>query len=248
MGTSHLLGQNFAKPFSVKFADRENVEQYAWQTSWGVSWRLIGALIMVHGDDKGLVLPPRMAPIQVVIVPVHSVQGDDVWQAATDLAERLRQKGCRAHVDDRQNVTTGYKYGDWELRGVPLRVEMGPRDLKDGAAVLVRRDTGDKGQSGLAGIEDTVAGMLDTIQSDMLESARRRAAGMSSTAQDYESLVSLISDGGFVRAGWCGNEKCEERIKEETGADIRLVDEDGSGPCIVCGSPSVHGALFARGY
>lgn len=249
MGTSHLLGQNFAKPFSVKFADKDNVEQYAWQTSWGVSWRLIGALIMVHGDDRGLVLPPRVAPTQVVIVPVHSVRGDKVWQAATDLAERLRHNGCRAHVDDRQNVTTGYKYGDWELRGVPLRVEMGPRDLKSGAAVLARRDTGTKEQSGLENIEDTIVGVLDTIQNDMLESARRRAAGMTSMAQDYESLVSLISDGGFVRARWCGNGKCEETIKEETSADIRLVDgEGGSGPCVVCGSPSVHGALFARGY
>ncbi len=249
MGTSHLLGQNFAKAFSVKFADKENVEQYAWQTSWGVSWRLIGALIMVHGDDKGLVLPPRVAPTQVVIVPVHSVRGDKVWQAATDLAERLRHNGCRAHVDDRQNVTTGYKYGDWELRGVPLRVEMGPRDLKSGAAVLARRDTGTKEQSGLENIEDAIAGVLDAIQRDMLESARRRVAGMTSTAQDYESLVSLISGGGFVRARWCGNGKCEETIKEETGADIRLVDgEGGSGPCIVCSSPSVHEALFARGY
>ena len=249
MGTSHLLGQNFAKPFSVKFADKENVEQYAWQTSWGVSWRLIGALIMVHGDDRGLVLPPRVAPIQAVIVPVHSVQGDKVWLAARDLAERLRQNGCRAHVDDRQNVTTGYKYGDWELRGVPLRVEIGPRDLKNGAAMLVRRDTGAKEQSGLADIAGTITGVLETIQSDMLESARRRAAGLASAAQDYESLVSLISDGGFVRAHWCGNEKCEETIKEETGADIRLVDGgDGSGPCVVCGSPSVHEALFARGY
>ena len=249
MGTSHLLGQNFAKPFSVKFADKENVEQYAWQTSWGVSWRLIGALIMVHGDDRGLVLPPRVAPTQVVIVPVHSVRGDKVWLAATDLAGRLRQSGCRAHVDDRQNVTTGYKYGDWELRGVPLRVEMGPRDLKDGTAVLARRDTGAKEQSGLADIEDTIAGVLDTMQNDMLESARRRAAGLASAAQDYESLASRISAGGFVRARWCGSEKCEGTIKEETGADIRLVDGEGdSGPCVVCGSPSVHGALFARGY
>ena len=249
MGTSHLLGQNFSKPFSVKFADKENVEQYAWQTSWGVSWRLIGALIMVHGDDRGLVLPPRVAPIQAVIVPVHSVKGDKVWLAATELVERLRHSGCRAHVDDRQNVTTGYKYGDWELRGVPLRVEMGPRDLKNGTAVLVRRDTGAKEQSGLENIEGDVVGLLDTIQGDMLESARRRAAGMTSAAQDYESLVSLISGGGFVRAHWCGNGKCEETIKDETGADIRLVDGgDGSGPCVVCSSPSVHEVLFARGY
>ena len=249
MGTSHLLGQNFAKPFSVKYADRDNEEQYAWQTSWGASWRLIGALIMVHGDDKGLVLPPKVAPIQVVIIPVHSVHGDNVWRAAGDLAGRLRRDGCRAHVDDRSNVTTGYKYGDWEMRGVPLRVEMGPRDMKSGTAVLARRDTGTKQTVDYAVVADTISGLLDAIQSDMLESARRRADSLTFEADSYDSLKGRISGGGFVRARWCGNEKCEVLVKDETGADIRLVDAgEGAGPCVACGSTSTSRALFARGY
>lgn len=249
MGTSHLLGQNFAKPFSVKYADRDNVEQYAWQTSWGASWRLIGALIMVHGDDAGLVLPPRVAPIQAVIIPVHSVRGDDVWRAADDLAGRLRRDGCRVHVDDRSNVTTGYKYGDWEMRGIPLRVEMGPRDLKSGTAVLARRDTKTKETVDYAGVADAISAILDTIQADMLESARRRAENLTFEADAYDSLKKRISDGGFVRARWCGNEKCEVVVKEKTGADIRLVEDgEGAGPCVVCGSTSTSKALFARGY
>ena len=249
MGTSHLLGQNFSKPFSVKYADRDNVEQYAWQTSWGASWRLIGALIMVHGDDAGLVLPPKVAPIQAVIIPVHSVHGDDVWRAAGDLAGRLRRDGYRVHVDDRSNVTTGYKYGDWEMRGVPLRVEMGPRDLKSGTAVLVRRDTKAKETVDHAGVADAISAILDTIQADMLESARRRAESLTFEADAYDSLKGRISGGGFVRARWCGNEKCEALAKEETGADIRLVEDgEDAGPCAVCGSTSTSRALFARGY
>ena len=249
MGTSHLLGQNFAKPFSVKYADRDNVEQYAWQTSWGASWRLIGALIMVHGDDAGLVLPPKVAPIQVVVIPVHSVRGDDVWRAAGDLADGLRRDGCRVHVDDRSNVTTGYKYGDWEMRGVPLRVEMGPRDLKSGTVVLARRDTKAKETVGYEGVADAIPAILDTIQADMLESARRRAENLTFESDDYDSLKGRLSGGGFVRTRWCGNEKCEALVKEETGADIRLVEAgEGAGPCVVCGSTSASRALFARGY
>lgn len=250
MATSHLLGQNFAKPFSVKYADKDNVERHVWQTSWGVSWRAIGAMIMVHGDDRGLVLPPRVAPIQAVIVPVRSKPGDAVRRAAGDMAEKLNGAGCRVHVDDRDNVTTGYKYGDWEMRGVPLRIEIGPRDMKRGSAVLARRDTGSKRQASLDGIADTVLHMLERMQDEMLESARSNAQRLYRTAEVYDALAGMLAGaGGFVRALWCGDAKCEDAVKEDTGADIRLMhDAEGGGPCIVCGSAAKSWALFARAY
>lgn len=250
MGTSHLLGQNFAKVFSVKYADGDNVERYAWQTSWGVSWRLIGALIMVHGDDQGLVLPPRVAPIQVVLIPVRSKPGDEVRQAASEAAERLGMAGCRVHIDDRDNVTVGYKYSDWEMRGVPLRMEIGPRDLKQRSAVLVRRDVGSKENVRLDDVTDVVPRILEVIQNDMLKRARYHADEMTRAADGYDMLAGILSDkGGFVWVPWCGDDACEDSIKDGTSADIRLVsDMNDESPCVVCNSSTGSRALIARGY
>ena len=250
MGTSHLLGQKFSIPFSVKFADRDNVEHHVWQTSWGVSWRLIGAMIMVHGDDRGLVLPPRVAPTQVVVVPIYFGETEAVREAATRLAATLREAGIRVHLDDRDEVTPGFKFHDWELRGVPIRVEMGPRDLRANKAVLVRRDDGSKTDVPLEGISAGTSGMLDEIQRDMLESARRQASGLTHTVDDYQAFREMAASGGFLSAHWCGRDQCESAIKEETGADIRLIQEEETGPgsCVLCGKEAPARALFARGY
>ena len=251
MGTSHMLGQNFAKPFSVKYADRDNVEHYAWQTSWGVSWRLLGAMIMIHGDDRGLVLPPRMAPIQVVIVPILFSNKDAVLETVGSISDLLRNVGVRVHVDDREHVSPGSKFHDWELRGVPLRIEVGPRDVKSGKAVVARRDESSKASIQIDTVSDTVRAMLDTMQNDMLERARMRAADITGTAPDYDSLKRGVASGGFWWACWCGRDACETAIKEETGADIRLLPlqsgDDDCGPCVLCGNDGTS-ALFARSY
>lgn len=248
MGTSHMLGQNFSRPFLVKYADQNNTEHYGWQTSWGVSWRLLGAMIMVHGDDKGLVLPPRMAPIQVVIIPILVSDTDAVMGAAESLYRTLQNMGIRTHIDTRENVSPGFKFNDWELRGVPLRVEVGPRDLKTGTIVAARRDTLSKDTIRLDDAPDTIRNTLDTIQDDMLEKARQQAAGMTGEASTYTDLRDGIERGGFWWAFWCGRESCEDAIKEETGADIRLLSKERGGSCILCQDADGTRVLFARGY
>lgn len=251
MGTSHLLGQNFSIPFDVKFADKDNIERHVWQTSWGVSWRLLGALIMVHGDDKGLVLPPRVAPTQVVIVPIQSRRNKNhsVQEAADAIRDALRKVGIRVHVDDRPGLQPGFKFNDWEMRGVPLRLEIGPRDVERQEAVLARRDSGIKKSVPQEGIADTVSDLLDVIQSDMLDTARHKAASLTHTIHDYDSLLVGSDEGGFLKASWCGDSDCEEAIHQKTGADIRLILKDDSNhTCVRCGQRSNHQVLFARGY
>ncbi len=275
MGTSHFLGQNFSKPFDVKFADKDNVEHHAWQTSWGVSWRLVGAMIMVHGDDKGLVLPPRVAPVQAVVVPIIPNQkaAAEVVQKAEEVGAALRGAGVRVHADLRTGLTPGYKFNDWELRGVPLRVEIGPRDIKDGVVVAVARHTGEKSKVPIGQIPSRIPRMLDDVQDGMLKRARMLLEQKTADVSSYDVFVRTITDGGgFVRAGWCGQAECEDAIKERSGAEIRVIpfeeeeaaakaESDGGGggpspqprkdaaPCIVCGRPgSASPPLFARGY
>ena len=251
MGTSHLLGQKFSIPFSVKFADKDNIEHHVWQTSWGVSWRLIGAMIMVHGDDRGLVLPPKVAPIQAVIIPIYfGGAADDVRRAVQDAAGTLRAAGIRVHVDDRDEVTPGFKFHDWELRGVPLRLELGPRDLRSGRMVAVRRNTGSKEDVPLDGVAGYAADILDAIQQEMLESARRQASSLTRRVNNYDEFRRATETGGFLSAPWCGNDGCEGTIKEDTGAEVRLIqaDDPEEGTCMVCGNASKSRALFARGY
>ena len=248
MGTSHMLGQNFARPFDVKFADRDNIEHYVWQTSWGVSWRLIGAMIMVHGDDRGLVLPPRVAPLQVVIVPIYFSDRDMVREAVTRLAGVLRDANIRVHIDDRDQVTPGFKFHDWELRGVPLRLEVGPRDVRDQKVVAVRRDTGAKERVPVGDTVTAIPRILDAVQHDMLEAARSRAAGLTYAASDRDQLRKAVKKGGFVWARWCGDDSCENMIKEDTGADIRLIHDMKGDACVWCPNTSLYRTLFARGY
>ncbi|MEK6929430.1 MAG: His/Gly/Thr/Pro-type tRNA ligase C-terminal domain-containing protein, partial [Thermoproteota archaeon] len=252
MGTSHFLGQNFSVPFEVKFTDKDNVEQFAWQTSWGVSWRLIGAMIMIHGDDKGLVLPPKVAPIQVVIVPIYKSDEakEIVFPKLNEIREQLESKKIRVHVDDRSELTPGYKFNDWELKGIPLRIEIGPKDIEKQQVILAKRYNREKISIGFSEIEKIVT-ILDEIQKDMLKTARVKASENTINISDYSEFKSKIGKGGFFNAYWCGKIECEEKIKEETGADIRVIpfgSENTDGKCIYCQEQSIATPIFARGY
>ncbi|MCS6768554.1 MAG: proline--tRNA ligase [Candidatus Nitrosocaldus sp.] len=252
MGTSHNLGQNFSRPFNIRFLDRDGREQYAWQTSWGISWRLIGAVVMVHGDDKGLVLPPRIAPIQVIIIPIfYDSDKDAVLDKCRRIYTLLRER-FRVHLDDREEYTPGYKFNDWELKGVPLRVEVGPRDVKQGKAVLARRDTGSKAVVGDEGLLDMVEEVLEDIQHSLYSRAQEFLRSHTFHADSYDEFKAHIEH-GFVKAYWCGSGECEARMKEETGADIRVIPFDQEdvakdGSCIYCGKGAKSIAYFARAY
>jgi len=252
MGTSHFLGQNFSKPFEVKFADKDNVEHYAWQTSWGISWRLIGAMIMIHGDDQGLVLPPKIAPIQVVIVPIYkNDEGKEkVLPKVEEIRKILESKEIRVHVDDRSELSPGYKFNDWELKGVPIRVEIGPKDIEKQSVVIAKRYNREKSSLGFTEIEK-ISTILDKIQTDMLKTAIKQAKENTIDISDYTEFKLKIEKGGFFNAPWCGKVECEEKIKEETGADIRVIpfgSENTNEKCMYCLEQSISIPIFARGY
>jgi prolyl-tRNA synthetase len=252
MGTSHFLGQNFSKPFEVKFADKDNVEHFAWQTSWGVSWRLIGAMIMVHGDDKGLVLPPKVAPIQVVIIPIYNLDEDKkrVLEKTDEIKKQLESISIRVHIDDRNELSPGYKFNDWEMKGVPLRIEIGPKDIQKQKVVLAKRYNKEKIDLILEEIEK-IDLILNEIQTKMLETARKQAKLNTVNISNYSEFKEKIEKGGFFNAHWCGKQECEDKIKEETGADIRVIPfdrENKDGKCIYCNEQSTVAPIFARGY
>lgn len=253
MGTSHFLGQNFSKPFDVKFLDKQNVETFAWQTSWGVSWRLIGALIMVHGDDKGLVLPPRVAPIQVVIVPIYYSPTDReaVITKASEIRTTLAQLNLRVHIDARDEVTPGYKFHDWEMKGVPLRVEIGPKDIAKGKMVIVQRDNLQKTDLAFENSGDEILNTLNEIQQRLFANAQKLLKEKTMQITNFEKFKSEMEKGALVYSPWCGESKCEEVIKESTGAEIRVIPFDAindNAVCIVCKNPSKTYAIFARSY
>jgi len=252
MGTSHFLGQNFSKPFEVKFADKDNVEHFTWQTSWGVSWRLIGAMIMVHGDDNGLVLPPNVAPTQVVIVPIY--RNDEgkkiVLSKVEEIKTNLESEEIRVHVDDRSELSPGYKFNDWELKGVPLRIEIGPKDIEKQSMVIAKRYNREKSSLGFDEIKK-ISSILDEIQKNMLKNAQEKARENTIDISDYAEFKSKIEGGGFFNAPWCGKLECEEKIKEETGADIRVIpfgSENSNLKCAYCQEQSMSIPIFARGY
>ena len=254
MGTSHFLGQNFSKPFDVKFLDEQNVETFAWQTSWGVSWRLIGALVMVHGDNKGLVLPPRVAPIQIVIVPIYYSPTDreTVLNKSMRLKVILEKKNLRVQIDSRDEFTPGYKFNDWEMKGVPLRIEIGPKDLAKGKMVLVRRDNLKKTDLTFdMNVKDGVINVLNEIQKTLFENAKKILNDRIKKVTDFDEFKKELEKGMFLYSPWCGDQKCEETIKESTGADIRVIPFDGknsNSSCIICKKPSKLEVIFARGY
>jgi len=252
MGTSHFLGQNFSKPFEVKFADKDNVEHFAWQTSWGVSWRLIGAMIMAHGDDKGLVLPPKVAPMQIVIVPIYrNEEGKNiVLPKVEEIQKKLELNDIRIHVDDREGLSPGYKFNDWELKGVPLRIEIGPKDIENQKIVVAKRYNLEKVDLSFEEIEK-IPLILDEIQVEMLKKAKEQAQNNTLEITDYLEFKSKIEKGGFFNSPWCGKLECEDKIKEETGAEIRVIpfnSEDNTKECIYCKEPSTSIPIFARGY
>lgn len=253
LGTSHHLGQNFSKPFEIKFLGKDTHEHFAWQTSWGVSWRLIGALIMVHGDDKGLILPPKIAPIQIVIVPIFKDKdAQHVKDNAREIATELQRAGIRAHVDDRDEYTSGWKFNEWEMKGVPLRINIGSRDIEKGQLEFVRRDTKEKSSANRSTLVDTTSVILEAIQKNLFEKASKLLQDKISRPANHDEFKSILeSKGGFASAGWCGRLECEEKIKEETGADIRVIpfdQKDKPPTCISCGQNSEKVALFARAY
>ncbi|PIO05833.1 proline--tRNA ligase [Candidatus Micrarchaeota archaeon CG08_land_8_20_14_0_20_59_11] len=250
-GTSHLLGQNFAKIFGIRFKTADGKEDLAWQTSWGVSTRLIGALAMVHGDDRGLVLPPLVAPLQVVIVPIFKTEEDKkmALRSAEKLIAALDAKGITTHFDERDERSPGWKFNEWEMKGVPIRVEIGLKDLAKQGMTIVRRDKGEKEFLDDAKAADYIATQLDAMQKDLLLRARAEAQSRMFEAKDYAEFKQLVEK-GFVKAGWCGDARCEEAIKEETGATLRAIpfDEKPKGNCVFCGKPAKETAYFARSY
>jgi len=252
-GTSHNLGQNFAKAFNIRFEDQNQQLRHAWTTSWGVTTRLIGAVIMTHGDDKGLQLPPRVAPYQVVIVPIPGKHYEEsVRPAARSLRDMLQRAGIRAHLDDREEHTPGWKYNEWELRGVPLRAELGPRDVTKGQTVLVRRDTREKAFVSLDAVAQKASDLLEDIQTSLFERARQFMVDNTSEVSSYEEFKEIM-DGprGFIIAPWCGEEGDEmARVQEETSATVRCIlpDREPDGPCIFTGKPAKHVAIFAKAY
>lgn len=252
-GTSHDLGQNFAKVFDIKFQARDKSLQYAWQTSWGVSTRLIGGVIMMHGDDSGLMLPPRIAPYQVVIVPISRGNWQEtVLPEARRVRDALVARGVRVMLDDRDAYTPGWKYSEWEMRGVPLRLEIGPRDIENRQVMLVRRDNREKQPVSMDQLGDAVVSRLDEIQAAMYDRAVTfRQENTRRVASYQEFIQAMAGRPGFVLAGWCGGAACETKVKADTQATIRNMPIDAaapSGSCVACDRPAVADAYFAKAY
>ena len=253
-GTSHYLGQNFARAYDVKFLGRDGREEYAWATSWAVTTRLVGALIMAHGDDAGLRLPPALAPFQVVIVPIYrsDEEREEVAGAVAPLAAALKAAGIRVRTDDREEHRPGYKFNEWELKGVPVRLEIGPKDLARGEVVLYRRDLRRKSPVPIEGLAEHIPGVLDGIQDELFAEALAFRESHTFRPSSYEELRALIKDpGGFVEAPWCGRPACEDRVKADTKATIRALPLDPvpvGGECIVCGEPATELAIWAQAY
>ena len=253
MGTSHFLGQNFSIPFEIKFSDLNNQEKNTWQTSWGVSWRLLGGMIMVHGDDKGLVLPPRVAPIQVIIIPIYYSEQDSekILQLASQIEIKLQEKGIRIKIDRRDELTPGYKFHDWELKGIPLRIEIGPKDLKENKAVIAKRNSGEKLPTPLEELEKTVENNLAEIQKELFDAANEFLNQNIMHAKNFDDFKKQIENSKMISASWCGFEECENNIKEQTGADIRVIPFESTSEiktCIYCQKEGKFNPLFARGY
>lgn len=252
-GTSHNLGQNFAKAFDVTFVNKDNKPEYVWANSWGVSTRLMGALIMIHSDDNGLVLPPQLAPIQVVIVPIYKndEQLKKISETVLPIVDKLRGKGISVKYDDADNRRPGFKFADYELKGVPVRLAIGPRDIENGTVEVMRRDKLEKNIEKLDGIEEHVAQLLEDIQQNIYKKALDQRTSMMRSVDTYDEFKKEIEKGGFILAHWDGTTETEELVKNETKATIRCIPLDGDktpGVCMVTGKPSKQRVIFARNY
>lgn len=252
-GTSHFLGQNFAKAFDVKFASKEGTEEYVWATSWGVSTRLMGALVMAHSDDKGLVLPPKLAPYQVVIVPIYKKmeQLDTISQKVNEIVSKLRTKGISVKYDDNDNKKPGWKFAEYELKGVPVRLAIGPRDMENGTVEVARRDTLEKEVVSIEGIENYIEKLLGEIQQGIFNKALKFRSENTVKVDTYDEFKAALVKGGFIMAHWDGTAETEGKIKEETKATIRCLPlefEEEEGVCVYSGKPSKRRVLFALAY
>ena len=253
MGTSHHLGQNFSKPFEISFLGKDEEQHFAWQTSWGVSWRLMGALIMTHGDNKGLILPPKIAPIQIVIIPIYydDVKKNEILTVIADIVEKLDSKGIRSYVDSSEQHTPGWKFNQWEMKGVPIRIEIGPKDLDNNSFVIVKRNSRDKKNISInENPVDHIVKELDVIQDELFEIAKSKHEDMISNSTNYKELCEILNnERGFVKVDWCGDRDCEDKVKDETGADIRLIEnENVNSVCIVCEKIATNSVYFAKSY
>jgi prolyl-tRNA synthetase len=254
MGTSHNLGQHFAHVFGIKFIGEDEKDHMVWQTSWGITTRTIGALVMIHGDDKGLVLPPKIAPIQVVIVPIpyKGAEPAAITAKAKEIADKLQAKGLSIILDDRGEYTPGWKFNQWELKGVPLRIEIGPRDLNQQQVTMVRRDTKQKSFIRETDVESEAEKLLEEIQHNLYAKARITLEEKITAVKTYDEFKQVVAGkGGFIKAAWCGNADCERKFKEETGATIRVIPFEKEEPttnCVYCGQKAKDVAYFARSY
>ena len=249
-GTSHYFGQNFTKPFEIKFQNREGKEEYAYQTSWGASTRLIGAVIMAHGDNRGLKLPPKLAPIQIVVVPI-AMQKEGVKEKAQEIYNILSKK-YRVELDIREQYSPGYKFNDWEMRGIPIRIEIGPRDIEANRCIVVRRDNSEKININLNEIEENIKTLLESIQENMYNECKRRVEEKTTVAENMDEFMKNIDENqGYVKAMWCGSENCEEKIHELTGAKSRCIpfkQEKIGNKCICCGKSADKMVIWGRQY
>ena len=253
MATSHNLAQNFSKPFEIKFLDKDTTEHLVWQTSWGISWRVIGALIMVHGDDKGLILPPKISPTQVIIVPIYKDESKEiVKQKAYELENKLKDSNIRAYTDDRDEYTSGWKFNEWEMKGVPLRVNIGIRDIREEQVELIRRDTRERFYVKEKDLVNETLSILENIQSNMYHLAKNYLVTNTRNATHLDELLSMLdSSGGFVACSWCGRRECEDLVKEKTTADIRIIPfntKKNISSCIACGKEGTTEVYFGRAY
>ena len=253
MATSHNLAQNFSKPFDIKFLDKDTSEHFVWQTSWGISWRIIGAMIMVHGDDKGLILPPKISPTQVIIVPIYKDESKEiVKQKAGELENKLKDSQIRVYTDDRDEYTSGWKFNEWEMKGVPLRVNIGIRDIREEQVELVRRDTKERFYVKEKDLVSEILSILENIQSNIYHLAKNYLLTNTRTAKNLDELLSILdSSGGFVACSWCGKRECEDSVKEKTTADIRIVPfntRKNISSCIACGKEGTNEVYFGRAY
>jgi prolyl-tRNA synthetase len=252
-GTSHFLGQNFARAFDIQFLDENNQQQFAWTTSWGLSTRFVGAIIMTHGDDQGLVLPPKLAPIQVVVVPIF--RNDEEKAKVMPVVDQVRQMlaDFRIKVDERTELTPGFKFNDWEMRGVPLRLEIGPKDVEKGVVTAARRDQpGRAGKSALAleQLAAQISDLLGDIQTSLFEKAKAFRDAHIFDPADYQELQTSVQN-GWAYSWWCGSKDCENKVKEDTKATTRCIPLEqpgGQGKCIVCGENADQKVYFARAY
>ncbi|MBS3101470.1 proline--tRNA ligase [Candidatus Woesearchaeota archaeon] len=253
MGTSHMLGQNFAKVFGIKFLDRDEKEKFAWQTSWGLSTRTIGAVVMAHGDDKGLVLPPRIAPTQIVIVPIVFKDAKDIIiSKAKEIAKKLKAKGYSVELDDRDTYTPGWKFNEWELKGVPLRIEIGPKDVASEQLVLVRRDSNEKITIKIKDLEKKAEQILDDIQNSLFSKAKEYLTKNTAEVHNFNDFLGSIKNRKLAKALFCGQSECETAIKEKAeGATCRVIpfeQKPAKGHCVHCGKEAKSWAVFGKGY